>query len=99
MDKVRAHLLIGGRVQGVFYRRWTKNNAEKLGLSGWVRNLSDGRVEAAFEGAKNQVEEMVTRCRKGPKTSDVQAVEVQWKTPEDISGFEIKSRHSSGNIK
>jgi len=76
--KVRAHVFISGRVQGVFFRAWTEDEAVKRGLTGWVRNLADGRVEAVFEGDKEAVEEMVKLCWKGPPGARVTNVEVKW---------------------
>ena len=76
--KVRAHVFISGRVQGVFFRAWTEEEAVKRGITGWVRNLADGRVEAVFEGEKEAVEEMVNLCWKGPPGARVTNVEVKW---------------------
>lgn len=91
MEIVRAHLIISGRVQGVFYRKWTKDIAIKLDLSGWVRNLSDGKVEAVFEGEKDKVDKMIKRCKKGPKIADVIDVEIKWeKYSGDSSNFKVK---------
>ena len=88
--RVRAHVFISGRVQGVFFRESTKNNAEKLGVSGWVRNLSDGRVEAVFEGKERDVKRMLEWCRTGPKLAKVEKVEIIWEAPKGEKGFEIK---------
>jgi acylphosphatase len=77
-ENKRAHLLISGRVQGVFYRTNTKDQAERLGLFGWVRNLPDGRVEAVFEGEKSAIEEMIGWCHKGPPGAKVTDVRVKW---------------------
>ena len=59
MENARAHLLISGRVQGVFYRAFTEDAAHSLGLKGWVRNCSDGKVEALFEGEKENIEKAI----------------------------------------
>ncbi|WP_119168402.1 acylphosphatase [Algihabitans albus] len=72
----RVRVLISGKVQGVWFRGWTQRAAETLGLSGWVRNLSDGRVEAVFAGPKPKTEEMLERCRQGPPLARVESVEV-----------------------
>jgi acylphosphatase len=72
----RAHVLVSGKVQGVFFRSSTKDVAEELGISGWVRNLDDGRVEAVFEGEKEEVDKMVEWCRNGPEYARVTGVEV-----------------------
>ena len=65
-NQCAVRVRITGRVQGVCYRAWAQSNAQALGLSGWVRNLRDGAVEALFSGADIQVFEMLARCRKGP---------------------------------
>jgi acylphosphatase len=78
MTHVRAHVYISGRVQGVFFRAHTQDGARRLGLTGWVRNLPDGRVEAVFEGEKERVDEMIEWCRKGSPHSRVDDVEVTW---------------------
>ena len=91
MKTVKAHLFIEGRVQGVFYRAFTRSVAAKLGLNGWVRNLYDGRVEALFEGSRDLIEQAIQECRKGPAGSSVRNIEVSW---EESSGeykdFEIR---------
>jgi acylphosphatase len=76
--KVRAHVYVSGRVQGVFFRSQTADIAQRLGINGWVRNLSDGRVEAQFEGEKEQVEEEIEFCRRGPPGAYVQNVDIRW---------------------
>jgi acylphosphatase len=86
----RAHVLIFGRVQGVGYRYATVDTASQLGLTGWVRNLPDGQVEAVFEGAREIVEEMVRWCHVGPPAAVVQDVTVEYKHPEGLRGFEVK---------
>jgi acylphosphatase len=77
-DKARVHLIISGRVQGVFYRAFTRETAIRHGLKGWVRNLYDGAVEALFEGDKNAVEVAVAECFKGPPSSHVEHIEIEW---------------------
>jgi len=76
--KVRAHVIVSGRVQGVFFRYETKKEALKRGVKGWVRNLPTGEVEAVFEGEKEDVEEMIKFCRKGPPLAKVKDVKVSW---------------------
>jgi acylphosphatase len=73
--KIRIHVFISGKVQGVFFRSSTKDMAEELGLYGWVRNLTDGRVEAVFEGEEEKIDKMLEWCRKGPEYSKVKSVE------------------------
>lgn len=88
--KVRAHLYIAGRVQGVFYRAWTLKQAESLGLVGWVKNLDNARVEAIFEGSEKKVKEMVSRCKKGPKLAKPTHLDVSWeKATGEFEKFEI----------
>ncbi len=78
---MRAHVWISGRVQGVFFRAHTKEVAEKLGLTGWVRNLPDGRVEAVFEGEEEAVKEAIEWCKRGPPLARVEKVEVRYEDP------------------
>ncbi len=89
---IRAHIFIEGRVQGVFFRVWTHKKASELALKGWVRNLSDGRVEAVFEGPKEKVEEMVEKCREGPRVAGVKHIDINWeKATGEFKKFEIMS--------
>jgi acylphosphatase len=76
MEKKRVRVLIKGRVQGVFFRAYTRDAAIVAGVSGWVRNLSDGRVEALFEGEKDRVDQMIAWCHQGSPLSRVERVEV-----------------------
>ena len=76
MGHKRVHVYISGRVQGVWFRAYTKEEAERLGVKGWVRNLPDGRVEAVFEGKEDKVEEMVRWCHAGSPQAKVTQVEV-----------------------
>lgn len=88
--EARAHVLIEGMVQGVFFRAYTKETAKSLNLSGWVKNCWDGRVEAVFEGDKKNIEEIIKWCYKGPSSASVIKVEVSWeKYTGDESGFTI----------
>lgn len=80
--KVRAHVYISGRVQGVFFRSSAEEKALELGIKGWVRNLRDGRVEAVLEGEKEKVEEMLRWCHEGPQYARVTNVEVKWEEYE-----------------
>jgi len=74
----RLRLVASGRVQGVFYRQATADEARRLGLRGWVRNLPDGRVEAEAEGARAALEALLAFCRRGPPAARVEGVEVEW---------------------
>ncbi|MFQ5686037.1 MAG: acylphosphatase [Candidatus Scalindua sp.] len=78
MGKTRLHVVIEGRVQGVFFRAGTREKACSLGLSGWVKNCLDGCVEAVFEGERDKVEQVLKWCHKGPPGAMVRNVEANW---------------------
>ncbi len=87
----RAHVFITGKVQGVFYRVWVRTQAERLGLTGWVKNLTDGSVEAVFEGPKDKIEEIISKCKIGPNVAGVKHLDIKWeKATEEYTGFEIE---------
>ncbi|MBW2675641.1 MAG: acylphosphatase [Deltaproteobacteria bacterium] len=87
----RAHVFVAGRVQGVFFRMETQKHAEGLGLTGWVRNLEDRRVEAVFEGGEDTVGKMLDWCREGPALSRVTGVEIVEETPtNNFKDFRIR---------
>jgi acylphosphatase len=89
-DLVRAHVFVLGRVQGVSFRWYTQIKAQELELTGWVRNLWDGRVEAIFEGEKKAVQRAVAWCHLGPPSARVDDVEVSYEEPSgDFSHFRI----------
>ena len=89
--KVRAHIFVSGRVQGVFFRMETRDEATKRNVTGWVRNTSGGRVEAVFEGEREDVEEVIEFCRSGPPGARVTKVEVQWKEyTGEFENFKIR---------
>ena len=77
-DLVRAHILVSGDVQGVSFRAATVDEARRLGVHGWVRNVADGRVEAEAEGERAQVEALVRFCQRGPPAARVHDVQVSW---------------------
>jgi len=77
-EQAQLHVLIEGRVQGVFFRAATRDEARAWGLAGWVRNLPDGRVEALFEGERPALEKMLAWCRQGPPYAYVDHLEVEW---------------------
>jgi acylphosphatase len=83
------HVIVRGRVQGVGYRMWVEDTAERLGLQGWVRNRRDGSVEAVFSGSDQAVEAAIEACRAGPKSAQVEAVDV-----EDSGSDLLAQRHS-----
>jgi acylphosphatase len=88
--KARAHIVVSGRVQGVAFRIATVEEAQRLGLEGWVRNLRDGRVEAMAEGERPEVEALVAWCHHGPPPARVMDVQVSWQPAQGGLGpFDI----------
>lgn len=85
-----VHVYIEGRVQGVWYRGWTRQTASRLGLQGWVRNLRDGRVEAIFCGPSDKVALMLQRCASGPPLAKVTNIVLDELDETDFVGFETK---------
>ena len=91
LEKGSVHLNISGRVQGVYYRGSMLQEAQRLGLTGWVMNRADGSVEAVAEGWQAKIEELIAWCRRGPQGARVAAVETQWQQPENkFVGFAIR---------
>jgi acylphosphatase len=87
----RAHVFVSGKVQGVYYRATTRDKARERGVTGWVRNLNDGRVEAVFEGESDDVQEMVEWCHEGSSAARVEDVEVEWEDAAgEFGGFDIR---------
>ncbi|MBC8520591.1 MAG: acylphosphatase [Methanomicrobia archaeon] len=82
-SKARAHVVVKGRVQGVYFRYATRDEANMRGIKGWVRNMEDGKVEAVFEGEKGKVDEMIEYCHYGPPSAKVSSVKV---TREEYTG-------------
>lgn len=90
MAKKRAHIVIHGNVQGVFFRAYMRDRAEQHKLSGWVKNCFDGTVEVVLEGEEAEVAEVVEWCHTGPSDAEVKKVEVTWeKAKGDAKGFSI----------
>jgi acylphosphatase len=90
-DLERAHVLVSGRVQGVFFRDSTRQKAEELGLAGWVKNVPDGQVEALFEGPSDRVREMIRWCEEGPQRASVENVDTDFASASgDLEGFEVR---------
>ncbi len=89
-EKVAANLLISGKVQGVGYRFWTLQQAKKLGIVGWVKNLPDSRVEAVLMGNHSSIETMVKLCESGPPPAKVDNISVSWIKYEEMKEFEIR---------
>jgi len=90
-ENIRAHVFVSGRVQGVIFRESCKKKAEKLGVSGWIKNLRDGRVEGVFEGDRENVDQMVNWARKGPIWAKIDDFSVIWDNYQaEFKGFEIR---------
>ncbi len=85
----RVHVFVDGRVQGVWFRDSTWQQAERLGVGGWVRNLPDGRVEAVYEGSRPAVEELVEWTRRGPERAQVTALEMHDEEPKGERGVRV----------
>ena len=87
----RVHVVVQGRVQGVYFRASARNRARRLGLSGWVRNCPDGSVELLAEGEKNVLEQLIAWSRQGPPAAHVTEVQVAWQAATgEFAGFEVK---------
>jgi acylphosphatase len=87
---MKAHVFITGFVQGVGFRRFVRHHALKLELTGWVKNLLDNRVEAVFEGSKEQLKEIISICQKGAYLSEVRNVVVEWGNESQFGAEEFK---------
>ena len=91
MSQVRARIVVFGRVQGVFFRYTMCREAERLQVTGWVRNRIDGAVEAVMEGEKEAVENLVSWCRQGPPGAVVRKIDVEWQEYQgEFNSFSIK---------
>jgi acylphosphatase len=88
--EISRRVRIAGRVQGVFFRAWTKQQASELGLKGWVRNCADGSVEAHVEGEEEAVGRLVERLAQGPPSARVEATQVEEATVEGFDGFAVR---------
>ncbi|MBD3304370.1 acylphosphatase [Candidatus Woesearchaeota archaeon] len=75
----QMHLIVSGKVQGVFFRDYVKKTAESLGLKGWVRNNSSGTVEAVAEGNEETLKKLLEKCKEGPSAARVEDISVDWK--------------------
>jgi acylphosphatase len=96
MAHKRAHVLVSGRVQGVSFRYYTVQEAESVGVDGWVRNLWDGRVEAVFEGEEAAVQHMVEWVKHGPPSAQVDDFRVDWQEP--VSEFDTFRVRMTANL-
>jgi len=93
MTMKRLHLFVTGRVQGVFFRASTRDTARSLGLTGWVRNLSDGRVEGLFEGDQEALSRLLEWCRVGPPGSAPEKLDPEWENYRgEFEDFRIRYR-------
>ena len=88
-DRARR-LRVTGHVQGVFFRAWTADEARALSVGGWVRNCSDGSVEAHLEGEEEAVDELIDLIREGPPDAQVESVEIADSDLEGLNGFEVR---------
>ena len=85
-----AHVFVSGFVQNVGYRQFVKRIARQSDLNGWIRNLSDGRVESLFSGSREKIEKAIEECWKGPFLSEVKSVDVEWVgNNQEYKDFEI----------
>ena len=89
-ERVRRRVLVSGRVQGVAFRASARSQAQSSAVSGFVRNLADGRVEAVFEGDAAAVAALVAWCRHGPRGARVEHVEVREEVPEGLTEFQVR---------
>jgi acylphosphatase len=90
MTKIARSVKIFGRVQGVFFRQWTINQARALGVAGWVRNAPDGTVEAHVEGDEGAVAKLIDGMRRGPSQARVEDLNAATIEPEGIRGFSVR---------
>lgn len=89
-NKIQKHIYISGRVQGVGFRAFTRNQAAAFNIKGWVKNLSDGRVELVIQGEKNDVREMINKVKEGPSFARVDDIEINDEKVEKFNDFKIK---------
>jgi acylphosphatase len=89
-ERVRRRVIVRGNVQGVFFRDSCRREAQSRGVAGWVANRPDGAVEAVFEGEPDAVRALVSWCREGPRSADVDSVDETSEEPEGLSGFRVR---------
>jgi acylphosphatase len=87
---IARRLRLTGRVQGVFFRAWTAEQAERRDVAGWIRNCRDGSVEALVQGEADAVSALIEALHRGPPSARVEGVEVEETEPEPLSGFEVR---------
>lgn len=84
-----VHIIVSGKVQGVFFRDNTRRKSVELGLKGYAKNLPDGTVEVVAEGNENKVNELIEFIKNNPGTSNVEGVKIRHKEPEKFKGFDV----------
>jgi acylphosphatase len=90
MAEPARRVRVTGRVQGVFFRAWTQQQARELGVSGWIRNADDGSVEAQLEGDEAAVKALIQRMHEGPPSARVDGVTVEEAGAEGVDGFAVR---------
>ena len=91
IKKVRAHLLISGRVQGVCFRYYTQDIAQNLEINGWIKNCWDSKVEIVMEGEEEKVEQLINWCYQGPGSAIVEKIDIEWeKYKGEFKAFSIR---------
>ena len=91
IKKVRVHLLISGRVQGVSFRYYAQDIAQSLGVKGWIRNCWDGKVEIVVEGEEEKVKKLISWCYQGPGSAIVEKIDIEWgKYRGEFNSFAIR---------
>ena len=90
MAHVGRHVRVTGRVQGVFFRAWAQQQANELGVTGWIRNATDGGVEAKLSGEEGAVDQLIERLRDGPPSAIVSNVDVEPAAPEAGGSFDVR---------
>ncbi len=89
-DRERLQIIVSGRVQGVFFRDFTRQNARSLGITGWVRNLPTGQVEIVAEGTTDKLKQLIEIVRVGPKYARVDDLKLKWeKASDEFTDFQI----------
>jgi len=90
-SQARLHILVEGRVQGVGFRYFVQQRAAALGVSGWVRNLWDGRVEITAEGARPALKALLAAVQRGPRAAEVRGVQAEWSAPSgEFRSFHVR---------
>lgn len=91
VKKVRAHLIVYGRVQGVSFRYYIQDIAQSLGIKGWVKNCWGGNVEVVMEGEEDKVKELIDWCYRGPRSAVVEKIDVKWEEYRgEFNSFSIR---------